>query len=175
MSYRFRVPLDPQAGLWLLVVCGGVAVVLVALSLFQGRSVDVVIDVGPVATATVGPSVTPEASPEAAAAPVEGRVAALGAPVASDGFPPVESVIEHYFGPLGATEEALRVWRCETGPDAVSWVGDAGELGPFQLLPWGAGARFVAAGWNLLDARENVMAAALVVASDGWGAWDACY
>ena len=171
MSYRFRVPLEPQAGLWLLVVCGGMAVVLVALSLFQGRSVDVVIDVGPAATATV----TPEATPEVRVAPEEGRVGALVAAAASETFPPVESVIEHYFGPLGATEDALRVWRCETGPDAVSWVGAEGELGPMQLHPEGAGARFVAAGWNLLDARENVVAAALVVASDGWGAWDVCY
>lgn len=172
MSYRFRIPLDPMAGWWLLVVTGVTAVVLIGWSVLTGNSVELEISfVTP--TATV--SATPEATPEAGISPVEGRVAALGVPVASDGFPPVESVIEHYFGPLGATEDALRVWRCETGPDAVSWVGAEGELGPMQLHPEGAGARFVAAGWNLLDARENVMAAALVVASDGWGAWDACY
>ena len=169
MSYRFRVPLDPAAGLWLLVVCGLVAVGMIVASVLQGDGAQVVIDFGPTETPVAS------ATPEAAMPPETGRVGALVAPVVGETYPPVESVIEHYFGPLGATGDALRVWRCETGPDAVSWVGDAGELGPFQLLPWGAGARFVAAGWNLLDARENVMAAALVVATDGWGAWAACY
>ena len=172
MSYRFRVPLDPGAGMWLMVVCGFTAVVLVAWSLLSGNSVEVEIVVAtPWAVATATPEVTPEA-----AGPVDvPRVGALVAAVPSETFPPVESVIDHYFGPLGATDDALRVWRCETGPDAVSWVGAAGELGPMQLLPEGAGKRFVEAGWNLLDARENIMAAALVVAADGWGAWDACY
>jgi hypothetical protein len=172
MSYRFRVPLDPAAGLWLLVVCGLVAMGMLVMSLLTGRSADLEISfVTPVPVATGTPVVTPEAG----AAPETGRVGALVAAVPSETFPPVESVIEHYFGPLGATEDALRVWRCETGPDATSWVGEHGEVGPFQLLPEGAGKRFVEAGWNLLDARENIMAAALVVARDGWGAWDACY
>lgn len=172
MSYRFRLPLDPGAGMWLMVVCGFTAVVVVAWSLLSGKSVEVEIAfVTPTPAATATAVVTPEAG----FVPETGRVGALGAPVASETFPPVESVIEHYFGPLGATEDALRVWRCETGPDAVSWVGDHGELGPMQLLPEGAGKRFVDAGWNLLDAQQNVIAAALVVARDGWDAWAACY
>jgi hypothetical protein len=172
VSYRFRIPLDPEAGVWLVVVSAVVVAVLLAWSMLTGRSAEVEISfVTPVPVATATPVVTPEA-----AAPADvGRGEALVAAVASETFPPVESVIEHYFGPLGGTEDAVRVWRCETGPDAESWVGEHGELGPFQLLPEGAGKRFVDAGWNLLDARENIVAAALVVASDGWGAWDACY
>jgi len=176
MSYRFRLPVDPEAGLWLLVVGGFTVVVLVAWSLLSGNPVDVEISfVTPTPAATAVADVTPVVTPEAGAVPETGRVEALGAPVAGETFPPVESVIEHYFGPLGATEDALRVWRCETGRDAESWVGEHGELGPFQLLPEGAGKRFVDAGWNLLDARENIVAAALVVAGDGWDAWAACY
>jgi hypothetical protein len=174
VSYRFRVPLDPGAGWWLVVVCGVVAVVLLAVSLVSGRTVDVVFEW---ATATPEASVTPAAgvTPEAAVPSGSPRVGALGAAGPSQVFPPVEAVIEHYFGPLGASVDAERVWRCETGPEAVSWVGAAGELGPFQLSPDGAGKRFVDAGWNLLDAQQNVIAAALVVAEDGWGAWSACY
>jgi hypothetical protein len=172
MSYRFRVPLDPSAGLWLLVVCGLTAVGMLVMSLLTGQSAEVEISfVTPPAVATATPVVTPEA-----AVPLEtARVAGLVAAVPPETFPPVESVIEHYFGPMGQTENAVRVWGCETGPEAVSWVGEHGELGPFQLLPGGAGKRFVEAGWNLLDPQQNVIAAALVVAADGWDAWDACY
>jgi len=93
-------------------------------------------------------------------------------------WPPPQAMVEHYFGPLGArdVEVALAVGDCETGGTwDPSLVGAHGELGLFQLLPrGGAGQRFAEAGWNLLDARENVIAAALVVARDGWSSWSAC-
>jgi hypothetical protein len=62
-----------------------------------------------------------------------------------------------------------------TGVRKAPLVGAAGELGLFQLQPdGGTGERFVDAGWNLLDARENVVAAALVVTRDGSSSWSAC-
>lgn len=170
MSYRFRIRLDPAAGWWALLVCAVVAV-LAVWSMVTGQTASVDISfVTPTAVATAASVVTPEAAVPPVSAPVAGVVAA----VPPETFPPVSFLIGHYFGPMGQSENALRVWRCETGPDAESWVGEDGELGPFQLLPDGAGAQFVRWGWNLLDARENIVAAALVVAADGWGAWDAC-
>jgi hypothetical protein len=172
MSYRFRIPLDPGAGWYVLVVGAVVAAVLVVWSVVTGQSAQVEISfVTPTAVATAAP----EATPEAAVPPEAPRVGALVAPVPSETWPPVQSVIGHYFGPLGATVDALEVADCETGGTFdPSLVGPHGEQGVFQLLPGGAGAPFVAAGWTLLDARENVVAAALVVARDGWDAWSAC-
>jgi hypothetical protein len=155
-------------------------VVLFALSL-AGQGGEVAIVVPPastVMTATVGPAVTGTPEAGSRAGPVEGRVGALAAPGGAQAFPSVQSVIEHYFGPLGAVEveRALLVASCETGGTFdPALVGAEGEVGVFQLHPGGAGARFEALGWNLADVRENVVAAALVVASDGWGAWGGCY
>lgn len=93
-------------------------------------------------------------------------------------FPPPQELVRHYFGPLGWQEyrTAVDVVECETGGTwRTDLVGAAGELGLFQLQPrGGAGQRFADGGWNLLDARENVIAAALVVARDGWSSWSAC-
>jgi len=93
-------------------------------------------------------------------------------------FPPPQAVVRHYFEPLGWQEyrTAVDVVNCETGGTwDASLVGAAGELGLFQLRPeGGAGQRFADAGWDLLDAQQNVIAAALVVARDGWSSWSAC-
>lgn len=87
-------------------------------------------------------------------------------------YPPVTAIIRHYFQPLGEVRvsQALRVARCESSFDP-SAVGEQGELGLFQLHPKGVGERYIEAGWNLLDARENTIAAALEVAAHGWDAW----
>jgi hypothetical protein len=93
-------------------------------------------------------------------------------------FPPPQELVRHYFEPLGWQEyrTSVDVVNCETGGTwDPSLVGAAGEQGLFQLQPHGgAGQPFADAGWNLLDARENVIAAALVVARDGWSSWGAC-
>jgi len=174
---RFRVEGSGALGLAVGLALAGV--VLFALSLAgQGGEVTIVVPAGSrVGTATVGPVVTGTPEPGAWLAPVEGRVVALGGAGAALSFPPMETVIRHYFGPLGVAEveRALRVASCESGGTLdAALVGAEGELGVFQLHPEGAGARFEALGWNLADPRENAIAAALVVASDGWGAWDAC-
>src|SRR3972149_5405299 len=119
------------------------------------------------------PTPTPGAVPTATAVAAEGRVGGVEAAGGALVWPPVEWLIEHSFGPLGAVDVALAVYECETA-EGSAWVGALGELGPFQLQPdGGAGERFAAAGWDLLDPRESVMAAALIVAEEGWWPWKA--
>jgi hypothetical protein len=171
MTHRVEIPRDGLVGLAVAVV---VAAALLAGAWLGGTGAEVTIVVPPLeATATEIPAPSATASPGVAVVPEPARQDRVAALAVSDGFPPVESVIEHYFGPLGEVSTALEVYGCET-PDGSDWVGDAGELGPFQLHPRGAGERFLNAGWNLMDARENVIAAALVVAAEGWGPWSAC-
>ena len=129
---------------------------------------------GTVELRVVYPTATPAAVPTATAVAAEGRVGGVEAAGGALVWPPVEWLIEHYFGPLGAVDVALAVYECETA-EGSAWVGALGELGPFQLQPdGGAGERFAAAGWDLLDPRESVMAAALIVAEEGWWPWKAC-
>jgi len=142
--------------------------VIVGTLLWGGSDVDIRILLDrptPTATATPTPTSTPAPTPSA--------YPATQPATRPNTFPPTETLIRHYFDPLGATQTALAVHRCESGP-APYTDGAAGEQGPFQLHPKGAAAPFLAAGWNLRDPRENIIAAALIVAADGWGAWSAC-
>ena len=130
---------------------------------------------GTVELRVVYPTATPATVPTGTAEPGDGPEGAVEPVAVPSVFPPVETLIRHYFGPLGAVDVALAVYECE-GAGGPPWVGAVGELGPFQLQPdGGAGERFEDAGWDLMDPRENVMAAALLVAAEGWWAFEACY
>jgi len=159
---------------WAAVMMAIGAGAIVGAVVWGGGSVDirVVYDTA-TATATAVPTASATAAPPGTAereASPEGSVGQRGV---VEVFPPVEMLIRHYFGPLGAVDVALRVYECESG-EGGSWVGAAGELGPFQLSPRGVGAPLIAQGWNLMDPRENVIAAALIVAEQGWWPWKAC-
>ncbi len=147
------------------------AVVVLALVVDQGAGLR-----GGVPPAAVLPSPVPP--PEMGGqwtAPLPPRPGAVATMVPL--YPTPEELVRHYFGPLGAADVAiaLAVGDCETGG---SWdagaVGAQGELGLFQLHPEGVARRYLDLGWNLLDARENVVAAALYVARNGWSSWSAC-
>jgi soluble lytic murein transglycosylase-like protein len=72
--------------------------------------------------------------------------------------------------PLG---QLRSVARCESGLSATARNRFSGASGLLQFLPstW-LSTPFGRAGWSVMDAHANAMAAAQIVAREGWRQWE---